>query len=67
MPGGKEMMQRLQEALAVFEEAIKRREHAAYLDSKVTLQQEVDDTRHRVVAVVVDLVRSAREGAGAGR
>lgn len=63
MPGGKEMMQKLQESLKGFEEAIKHREHAKFLDSKVSLQQEVDDARHRVVNVVVGLVREAREGA----
>lgn len=65
MPGGKEMMQQLQGALGKFEEAIKRREHANLLDSKVTMQQEVDHARERVVEVVVDLVRGARQGAAA--
>lgn len=58
-------MQQLQGALGKFEEAIKRREHANLLDSKVTMQQEVDHARERVVEVVVDLVRGARQGAAA--
>lgn len=67
MPGGREMMHRLQEALTAFEEAIKRREHRKPLESKFPLQQDVDHAREHVVEVVVELVREARESAGAER
>jgi hypothetical protein len=58
MGRGQEMMQQLQEVLAEFEEAVKRREHKGLLESKVALQQDVDKARDRVVEVVVALVRA---------
>jgi hypothetical protein len=54
------MMQELQEALGAFEEAIVRRENKKLLESKVSLQQDVDKQRQKVVDVVVGLVRGQK-------
>ncbi len=61
MGRGQEMMKQVQEALAGFEEAVVRREHKGLLESKVSLQQDVDNARQRVVDVVVALVRAGEK------
>ncbi len=60
MGKGQAMMQELQEALGAFEEAIVRRENKKLLESKVSLQQDVDKQRQKVVDVVVGLVRGQK-------
>ncbi len=62
MSKGKELLHKLHEALATFEQAIVQREHKKpFIDSKVSFQQEVDGARQRVVDQVLELVKQARE------
>ena len=60
MSVGKEHLQKLHEALAHFEAAIKQREHPGLLRNKVSLQQDVDIARQRVVDIVVQVVVAER-------
>lgn len=60
MSVGKEYLRQIHDVLAVFEEAIKNREHPGFTGSKVSLQQDVDKARQRVVDVVVELVTKDR-------
>jgi hypothetical protein len=62
MGKGHEDLHTLHEALALFEAAIKKREHRGPLTSKVTTQQEADKARQQVVEVVVQMVTNARLG-----
>ena len=62
MSKGHELLHKLHDALAVFEEAVVRREHKKpFIDSKVSLQQGVDSARQRVVDQVMEVVKEARE------
>ncbi len=62
MSKGQEFLHRLHEALGAFEKAVVQREHKKpFIDSKVTLQQDVDKARQRVVDEVVALMKEARE------
>ena len=60
MSVGKEHLQKLHEALAGFEQALKQREHPGILRNKIALQQDVDTARQRVVEVVVQIVAAER-------
>ena len=60
MSVGKEYLRRIHEALAAFEEAIKRRENPGVLGTSVASKQEVDRARQNVVDVVVDIVTKDR-------
>ena len=60
MSVGKEHLQKLHEALAHFEAAIKQREHPGFLGKQVSLQQDVDTARQRVVDVVVQIAVAER-------
>ena len=60
MSVGKEHLQKLHEAMAQFEAAIKQREHRGFLSNKVSLQQDVDTARQRVVDVVVQIAVAER-------
>ena len=51
---GLEFQQQLRGALQDLEDAIVRREHKKLLETKVSLQQDVDTARDRVMKVVVD-------------
>ncbi len=62
MGKGLEYQQRIQEALAAFEEAIVRRENKKVLESKVPLQQEADRARARVLDVIAKVVTEERLG-----
>lgn len=55
MSVGKEHLQKLHEALATFETAVREREHPGLLRNKVALQQDVDNARQHVVEVVVQI------------
>lgn len=57
---GREYVQQVQKALSQYEQAIVRREHKKLLESKVSLQQDVDTARQKVLDVVVDLVTKER-------
>jgi hypothetical protein len=57
---GREYVQQVQKALSQYEEAIVRREHKKLLESKVSLRQDVDTARQKVLDVVVDLVTKER-------
>ena len=60
MSRGREYLQKVNDALREFEDAIVQREHKRMLESKVPLQQEVDRARADVVDVVAKLVSQAR-------
>lgn len=60
MSVGKEYLHRIHEALAAYEDAIKRREHPEMLASKVSLQQDVDKARQKLVDTVVDIITKDR-------
>jgi hypothetical protein len=60
MSKGMENQQRIQEALAAFEDAIVRRENKAVLESRVPLQQEADRARARLLEVIAKVVTEAR-------
>jgi hypothetical protein len=60
MSKGMEYQQRIQEALAAFEEAVVRRENKKVLESKVPLQQEADRARARLLDVIAKVVTEAR-------
>jgi len=60
MSTGREDLQKVQQALSEFENSIVHREHKKMLESKVSLQQDVDAARQRVVDVVVELVTAER-------
>lgn len=62
MSKGLEYQQRIQEALAAFEEAIVRRENKKVLESKVPLQQEADRARAKVLDVIAKVVTEERLG-----
>jgi hypothetical protein len=57
---GKEHLQKLHEALAGFETAVREREHPGLLRNKVALQQDVDNARQHVVEVVVQIAVAER-------
>jgi hypothetical protein len=57
---GREYVQQVQKALSQYEEAIVHREHKKLLESQVSLQQDVDTARQKVLDVVVDLVTKER-------
>ena len=62
MSKGQELLHPLHDALATFEKAVVQREHKKpFLDSKISLQQDVDNARQRLVDTVVELVKEARE------
>jgi hypothetical protein len=60
MSKGMEYQQRIQEAVAAFEEAIVRRESKSLLESKVPLQQEADRARARLLDVIAKVVTEQR-------
>jgi hypothetical protein len=60
MSVGKEHLHQLHQALAGFEEAIKQREHPGMLGAKVSLQQDVDKARQKVVDAVLDIIAKER-------
>lgn len=60
MSVGKEYLKQIHDALAAFEEAIKRRENPGFFAGKVGLQQDVDSARDKVVQAVVDIVTKDR-------
>jgi hypothetical protein len=60
MSKGMEYQQRIQEALAAFEDAIVRRENKNLLESKVPLQQEADRARARLLDVIAKVVTEER-------
>jgi hypothetical protein len=60
MSKGLEYQQRIQEALAAFEDAIVRRENKKALESRVPLQQEADRARARVMDVIAKVVTEER-------
>jgi len=60
MSTGRENLQKVQHALSEFEGSIVHREHKKMLESKVSLQQDVDAARQRVIDVVVELVTAER-------
>lgn len=62
MSVGKEYLKRIHEALAEFEEAVRRHEKPGMFEGKVPLQQTVDGAREKVVEVVVDIVTKDRLG-----
>ncbi len=62
MSKGHELLHRLHEAIAGFEQAVVHREHKKpFIDSKVSLQQDVDKARQHLVNEVLDLIKEARE------
>ncbi len=61
MGKGHEFLHRLHEALTTFEDAVTRRERKKMLDSKVSLQQDVDNARQRLVDTVITLIKEAQE------
>ena len=60
MSVGKEYLRQIHEALAAFEESIKEREHPEMLAHKVSLQQEVDKARQKLIEVVVEIITKDR-------
>ena len=60
MSVGKEYLKVLHEALAGFEEAVKARENPGMLASRVSLQQDVDKARERIIDTVVNIVTQDR-------
>lgn len=60
MGKGQEYVKRVQEALDGFEKAVARRENKGVMESKVSLQQEVDRARERVLEVVAKIVAEER-------
>ena len=62
MREGHEYVHQLQKALSEYEDAIVHREHKKLLESKVSLQQDADNARQKVVDTVVDIVTKVRLG-----
>jgi hypothetical protein len=63
MGRGQEYVQRVNQALENFEQAVVRREHKKpLLDSKVSLQQEVDRARDQLMEVIAKVVAEERLG-----
>jgi hypothetical protein len=60
MSVGKEYLKQIHEALAAFEDAIKKRENRGMLEGVTSLQQDVDNARERVVEAVVAIVTKDR-------
>ena len=60
MSTGREYLQKVQHTLSEFEDSIVHREHKKILESKVSLQQDVDAARQKVIDVVVELVTAER-------
>jgi hypothetical protein len=60
MTQGHEYIQQVQRALSQYEDAIVHREHKKLLESSVSVQQDVDTARKKVVDTVVQIVTSAR-------
>ena len=61
MGKGQEYVKRVADALEVYQQAVVRREHATPLiDSKVSLQQEVDRARDRLMEVIAKVVAEER-------
>ncbi len=64
MSVGREYLRSVVEAISVFEDAVKERE-SKFFGSNVSLQQDVDRARQKVLDAVVEIVtreRMAREG-----
>lgn len=64
MGKGHEFLHRLSETLMAFEQAVVKREHKRMLDSAVSLQQDVDEARQRVIEAAVEIAKEARETYG---
>ena len=62
MSVGKEYLKRIHDALAEFEEAVRRHERPELFEGKTSLQQTLDGAREKVVQVVVDIVTKDRLG-----
>ena len=60
MSKGQEYLQQVQKALSKFEDAIVHREHKKLLESSVSVQQDVDRARQKVVDAVVQIVTKMR-------
>jgi hypothetical protein len=60
MSQGHEYVQQVQRALSEFEDAVVRREHKKLLESSVSVQQDVDKARRKVVDAVVQIVTKVR-------
>ncbi|UCG86698.1 MAG: hypothetical protein JSW71_22835 [Gemmatimonadota bacterium] len=60
MSKGQEYIQQVQKALSAFEDAIVHREHKKLLESSVSVQQDVDRARQKVVDTVVEIVTKVR-------
>ena len=65
MSVGKEYLRVLHEALAEFEAAVRKHEKPDMLASRVSLQQDVDKARERVVDTVGNIVTQDRMARGA--
>ncbi len=61
MGKGHELLHRVHEALNEFEQSVVRREHRKMLDSKVSLQQDVDTARQHVVQTIIQVIKEAQE------
>jgi hypothetical protein len=61
MGKGHEFLHRLNEALLTFEQAVVKREHKRMLDSAISLQQDVDEARQKVIQAAVEIAKEARE------
>ena len=64
MGKGHEFLHRLNETLLDFEQAVVLREHKRMLDSTISLQQDVDEARQKVIQAAVDIAKEAREAYG---
>jgi len=60
MSQGREWVQQLQRALSEYEDAIMHREHKKLMETKVSVQQDADKAREKVVDTVVDIVTRVR-------
>jgi hypothetical protein len=60
MSQGREWVQQLQRALSAYEDAIMHREHKKLMETKVSVQQDADKAREKVVDTVVDIVTKVR-------
>lgn len=61
MSKGREFLHRLNQSLLEFERAVARREHKKLWDSAVSLQQDVDHARQKVIEIAVQIAKEARE------
>ena len=67
MSQGREWVQQLQKSLSEYEDAIMHREHKKLLETKVSVQQDADKAREKVVETVVDIVTRVRMEQEAGQ